>query len=274
MLLHISWASKFTLPTFRLVIRPLKPLTYWKEWMLSFQRSSVKMSVERDRGCPSLQLRLDGRAHGGVAFPGAALESARCGSFPPGHSGAWCALPASLVPVRFCPRSRWTAATNLFWVWRPAQLQVAWEWLPNSKEQPQLEVRSLPVSSLIGWLQWLVAASGLDLTLPLTPVAAEPLKGPWRTELCRCNLTTLCLSFMHSGVLAGLLRATLSQACYAVLAWVPSQVQPSSQPPLLPHLGTIILSISSEVKHSVSQRKKQVKSHPTDLRSHRYPLVF
>lgn len=69
--------------------------------------------------------------------------------FFPGQSGAWCAPPGCRVPVHFCARSPWLAATRLFRVWRATQLDVAWEWRQNSNEQLQFEARSLPASSLV-----------------------------------------------------------------------------------------------------------------------------
>ena len=148
----------------------------------AFQAALIIPSVEGNRGCPSLQHRLDRRTHGAWPFLEQCLEVCSVVF----SSRAFCdVVSACQVSVRFCAHSSRFDTTCLFQVPRPTQFDVESEWRQNSKEQQQLELRSPPTSSLVGWHRWLAAGSGLDLTLTTAQMAGAPLKGPWRTELCR-----------------------------------------------------------------------------------------
>lgn len=201
--------------------------------------------------------RLDVRARWGVAFHAATRGSVRSGPFFffPGQSGAWRAPPGCRVPVHFCARSRWLAATRLFRVWRAAQLDVAWEWRQNSNEQPQFEARSPPASSLVGTdgrrlgvaLTWRRRRLCAPMWPALRCVSCQAAEGTLEDRTTRVKPKSSLFILRALWSAPGLQRATLSRSRYPAPAWAPSQVQhpaPTHLPTRYQTLVTVILSQS------------------------------
>lgn len=153
--------------------------------------------------------------------------------FSPGQSGAWCAPPGYRVPGHFCARPRWLAATRIFPVWRAVQLDVAWEWRQNSNEQPQLEARSPPASSLVGRdcrrlgvaLTWRRRRLCAPLWPALLRVSCQAAEGTLEDRTTRVKPKSSLFILRALWSAAGLQRATLSRARYPAPAWAPSQAQ-------------------------------------------------
>jgi hypothetical protein len=164
-----------------------------------------------------------------------------------------------------------------------AQLDVAWEWRQNSNELPQLEARSPPASSLVdtdGRRQGVALTSPRrQLWAPLVEklgcyggqrcacVFSGAAEGTWEDRITRVKTEKLSV---YPSCILGVPLVCRQPCCpvqaYPTPAWALNQVQHQiPPPPQVSHSGkqtlvTVILSECWEVKHSVSQRRKQVKS--------------